>query len=287
MNPKNYPSTLTTKLDKDSMSEDEWVKARTQELYDMLPLTSLEDRMKYVDVRDEVIAINEKFFGYLARGKYVADPYATYEDKVQSAKTAFLEQWAKYKFTPKYRADLSFSVFFKPRISECIGRELNPIKYSLRRTICMKAAKQVGKHWGKLTKEDIKNVQLPPNEMKILEAIFNGRYVKDVDSSDNKHLTMDTSSKVDIIEDLYTEDYDEIEDLIMHEMIECECKLDDAYLLKMSELYGIPFDELEKTRPIGEAKLKKKLEDAMFINEAFEIASHKGSDKIDSGDDED
>lgn len=282
----DYISNIPTKLDRSSMTEKEWIKARTQELYDMLPLTTLEERMQYTDIRDEIIRLNEKFFGYLAKSKYIADPYVTYEDKVQSAKTAFLEQWAKYKFTPKYRADLSFSVFFMPRISECIGRELNPIKYCLRRTVCMKAAKQVGKHWGKLTKDDLPNIKLPPNEMKILEAIFNGRYNKDLYDPDNRNLTRDVSSKVDVVDDIYNENYDDVEDLIVHEMIECESKLDDNHLLKMSELYGIPYDELVKARPIGEAKLKKQLEDALFISDTFEDASRIGTDKPDSGEDD-
>lgn len=281
-----YYSNIPTKLDKSSMSEKEWVKARTQELYDMLPLTTLEERNSYTDIRDEIIAINYSFFGYLAKNKYIADPNVTYEDKLQSAVLAFCQNWAKYKFTPKYRADLSFSVFFKPRISECIGRELNPIKYSLRRTICMKAAKQLGKPWGKLTREDIKYVKLQANEMKILEAIFSSRYGKNIDAPDSRRLTRDTDVKADVLETIYTEDYDELEDLIVHEMIENESKLSDKQLLDMSEMYGIPYDDLVAARPIGEAKLQKQLEDAMFLKDTFEEASYIGSESVDDNEDE-
>lgn len=281
-----YQSNIPTKLDPTSMSEKEWIKARTQELYDMLPLTSAEDRKACTDIRDEVLELNKGFFGYIAKGAYVADATVTYEDKLQSARTAFCEQWWKYKFTPKYRADLSFSVFFQPRLTECVTRELNPIKYSLRRTICMKAAKQLGKHWGQLTKEDIKSVKLPMNEMKILEAIFNGRYSKDVDAPESSAITRDTNYKDNAIESIYNEKYDDIEDLIVHEMIENEAKLSDGDLLKMSELYGIPFDDLVDARPIGEAKLKKQLEDALFIRETFESASYLGMDSDSCTDDE-
>jgi hypothetical protein len=281
-----YYSNIPTKLDKSSMSEKEWIKARTQELYDMLPLTTLEERNSYTDIRDEIIALNYSFFGYVAKEKYIADPQVTYEDKLQSALLAFCQNWAKYKFTPKYRDDLSFSVFFKPRISECIGRELNPIKYSLRRTICMKAAKQLGKPWGKLTREDIKLVNLPPNEMKILEAIFSNRYSKNIDSPDSRGLTRDIDVKADVLDEIYTENYDDLEDLIVHEMIESESKLSDSQLLKMSEMYGIPFDELVNARPIGEAKLQKQLEEAMFIKDTFEYAGYTGSDSADDAEDE-
>lgn len=283
----HYQSDVPTKLDKSQMDETAWIKARTQELYDALPLTSAEDRKARTDIRDEIIDINEGFFGYVAKGVYIADEFVTYSDKVQSAKLAFCSHWWKYKFTPKYRADLSFVVFFNQRISECVKRELNPVKYSLRRNICMKAAKQLGKHWGQLTKEDIKNVKLPPNEMKILEVIFNGRYSKDVNSPDNSALTRDYGYKGNAIEEIYTEEYDALEDLIVHEMVESESKLSDGDILKMAELYGIPYDDLIKARPIGEAKLKKQLEDALFITDTFESASYIGADSDGSADDDD
>lgn len=268
-----YYSEIPTKLDRDSMSKNEWVKARTQELYDMLPQTTLEERMQYTDIRDEIIALNYSFFGYIAKKQVVTDPMATYEDKLQSALTNFCQMWAKYKFAPEYRTDLSFAVFFKPRLSECVRRELNIIKYSLRRTVCMKAAKQLGKKWTEITKEDIQNVQLDQQDMHILETIFNTRNNASYDDSEggvklkNQQLGFAASYGID---DIYTENYDSLEDLIVHEMIEAESKLEDADLLKMSELYGIPFCDLQKARPLGEEKLKTMLEEYMDIQDAFE-----------------
>lgn len=282
-----YHSDIPTKLDYTNMKKADWIKARTQELYDMLPQTTLEERNTYTDIRDEIIELNYSFFGYIAKNQYVTDPMATYEDKLQSALVNFCQMWAKYKFSPendesngdgsgkkvkKYRTDLSFAVFFKPRISECIRRDLNTIKYSLRRTICMKAAAQLGKHWGQITKEDLPNIKLPLQEMQILESIFTTRY----DSAyEDTSVAKTRSSKDDFvvpygIEGIYTEAYDDIEDLIVHEMIEQESKLDDAYLLKMSQLYGIPYDELEKARPKGELKLQLKLEEFLDVKDAFE-----------------
>lgn len=275
----DYISTIPTKLDRIHMTEKDWIKARTQELYDMLPLTTLEERNSYTWIRDEIIELNMGFFKYLAKNKYIADPYVTSEDKLNSAIVAFCQMWAKYKFTPKYRADLSFTVFFKPRISECIGRELNPIKYSLRRTICMKASEQLNnKPWGKLTKEDIKLVNLPPAEMKILEAIFNSKYSLDIDAPEHANISGGTYCINDTIDEIYTEEYDELEDLIVHEMIEQESKLSDEDLVKMSELYNIPYDDLIKARPVGEAKLQKQLEEALFISDTFESAVYVEND---------
>lgn len=273
-----YYSEIPTKLDRKSMSQREWIKARTQELYDMLPQTTLEERNSYTDIRDEIIEINYAFFGYVAKDTYVPDPLVSYDDKVQSAVTNFCQMWAKYKFTPKvgkkYRTDLSFAVFFKSRLSECIKRELNPIKYSLRRSVCMKAAAQLGKHWGKLTKEDISKVKLNPQEMRVLEAIFSTQY--DTTYTEDAHTGIKAKSNTSEfatsqgIDDIYTEQYDALEDLIVHEMIEQESKLDDEYLLKMAQLYDIPFAELVKARPIGEQKLKCQLEEYMDIKDTFE-----------------
>lgn len=255
------------------MDKRSWVKARTQELYDMLPQTTLDERNTFTDIRDEIIELNYAFFGYVARGKYVSDPYVTYEDKLQSALLNFCQMWAKYKFAAEYRTDLSFAVFFKPRLSECIAREFNPIKYSLRRTICKKAADQLGKHWGDVVREDLPNVNLPPNEMQILESIFNTQYNVSFEEILTSNVIVERrgSHSYDnhLMDELYNDNYDSIEDLIVHEMIEREAPLTDSDLKKMAELYTIPFEDLVDARPVGMAKLKHILEDAMQIQEEF------------------
>ena len=288
-----YHSSIPTQLDIKKLNKKEWVKLRTQELYDMLPQTTLEERNACTEIRDEIIELNYSFFGYVAKNQYVTDPMATYEDKLQSALISFCDgMWAKYKFCPetdnpevkKYRSDLSFAVFFKPRLSECIRREFNTIKYSLRRQVCMKAAAQVGKHWGQITKEDLANVSLSPQEMQVLEAIFSTQY--DTPFEDTAAKVKSGSSDFiapNGIDNIYTEDYDSLEDLIVHEMIEQESKLDDAYLLKMAQMYGIPYVELEKARPLGELKLKRLLEDCISIKETFE----SNNNTEDVGDSED
>ena len=268
-------SDIPTKLDRQKLTKNEWIKARTIELYDMLPQTTLEERNTYTDIRDEIIELNYSFFGYVAKNQYVTDPLVTYEDKLQSALMNFCQMWAKYRFAPEYRTDLSFAVFFKPRLSECIRRELNTIKYSLRRTVCMKAGAQLGKPWTKVTKEDLPNVNLPPQDMQILEAIFSTQYDTPYEEDT---ASKQKSSPEDFvvpygIDSIYTEKYDNIEDLIVHEMIEQESKLDDAYLLKMSQMYGIPYNELEKARPVGEWKLKRQLEEVINIRDAFEAGN--------------
>jgi len=262
----------------DSYDKNEAVKNRTIELYDKLPMTSLEDRKACTDIRDEIIEINYPYFTYLAKKLYVDNPVVTFEDKLQTILSNFCILWPEWRF-PKinkygqYRdyKNLSFAVFFKPRLFELSRRELNVIKYSLRRTLCSKAANMLNKDkWADVTKEDIAKLDLPQNELDILERIFNNRYTKDIDKPETGSVMKSTQLAVDTMEDLYTENYDSVVDLIVHEMIEQESKLSDSHLLKMSNLYTIPYDELLKARPLGEAKLKQKLEDAINLQSAFE-----------------
>jgi hypothetical protein len=140
----------------------------------------------------------------------------------------------------------------------------------------MKAAAQLGKHWGQVKKEDIPNVKLSPQEMQILESIFNTQYYTAYEDNAIPKTESNCQSYFVVpygIEGIYTEQYDNLEDLIVHEMIEQESKLDDAHLLKMSQTYGIPFADLVKVRPIGEEKLKKQLEEFLDIKDSFEYDS--------------
>lgn len=256
----------------------EWIKLRTLELYSFLPQTTLEERDKYRDIRDEIILLNDSFFWYIARTKVIVNQSITTEDKYQSAILHFMTNclWAKFMFTPevetannkKYRTDLAFSSFFKPRITECMERELNNVGYSLRRSLCMKAGEQLGKNAMDVTYDDLVDVKLPYNEMEALKAIFNTTNNADIN---DVCLYKPASTIVkDSIEELYNDEYDSIEDLLVHEMLERESLLEDGFLLKMSQLYGIPYNELIEARPGAEAKLRHQLEEKISIQEAFD-----------------
>lgn len=264
---QKYPS----KLDKDNMEYNEWVKARTLELYSYLPQTTFEERATYTDIRDELIRLNYNFFRYIANHiKSIYNQTVSPEDKLQSALLHFCEIWYKFRFKDKYRNDIAFSSFFKPRICECMEREFNNIKYSTRRNLCIEAGKQLGKKWTEVKYEDLAQLKgWSPEKLHAVQSVFCSTTNQNIETAS---IYRPNRLNVDEIENIYTDEYDDIEDLIVHEMIECESKLDDNYLLKMSEMYCIPFDELVKARPIGEAKLKKKLEDTMFLNSEFEYS---------------
>ena len=260
---RKYPSSL----DKSSMSHSEWVKARTLELYSYLPLTSLEDRFKYVDIRDAVIELNYTFFGFIASHTFINNSSVSYEDKFQSALLHFCEQWPKFMFTPKYRSDLSFGVFFKPRVSECIERELNEVKYSLRRTLCMEVGKQLGKHWAAVTYDDLKDVDLPPDKMNSLKAMFGSMYPADLETH---AMFIESDNMVDRIEDLYSDHYDSLTDMLIHEMVTKEEMLEDKDLLELSEMLDVPFAKLKALLPEAAAKLKDILHARLELVESFE-----------------
>lgn len=263
-----YRSQYPSHLNSDDYNATDWVKARTIELYDYLPQTSLEDRFKFTGIRDEVIHLNYKYFGYVASGTYVADPGIGYEDKFQSCLMGFCKMWHKYRFAKKYRTDLSFATFFKPRLSEEIQRELNPVKYSTERSLKMKAAKQLGKHWAKLTYDDLKLVTMPEDELSSLEAIFGVVYPANLEDHDPFIADESNIESQDIMQ-LYSDNYNTVVELLMHTMVELESLISDKELLKIAEIQCISFETLKELRPKAEELLKRKLEAACDIQDCF------------------
>lgn len=246
------------------MPSNEYIKKRTQEIYDSLPQDK-EARKKCFAERDEILELNYAFFGYIAAHKFVNNSYITYEDRLQSALLHFCEIWWWYKWkgdeTHKaYRDDLAFSVFFKPRITEMMERDFDEVKYSLRRQLCIEAANQLNIPWTQLKYDDLVRVKLPEEKMIALRAIFGTLYTADFEEHE-----MFIAAKEETVSpfDDPSDEYDTIEELLIHDMIVYEEKLTDAKLRKMSEIYGIDFKILKEKLPIAESMLKKRLEDAI------------------------
>jgi hypothetical protein len=233
----------------------EYIKQRTQELYDSLPM-DLEERKKCIAVRDEIIQLNYKFFGFVASNTFVEN--CDYEDKMQTALLSFMGMWWKYKWTPKYRDDLSFAVFFKPRISEEIRRYLSPVSYTVKRVLCMKVASQLGKKWTDVCYDDIAKVTLPPEDITTLKIILGSKMPSDI--SEYAPILKSESDPEDTnIEKYMTVKYDTVEEMLIQEMIERESKLTDKDLYGLSDLLGIDFDELKAALPGALSTLYKRL----------------------------
>ena len=245
----------------------EEIKKATIELYKQLPADE-EGRKARIDIRDKIIELNANLFGYIAAHKYVHNPYATYEDKLQSVYMHFCECWYKYQWEGHYRTDLSFGVFFKPRITEMMEREFEDVKYSIRRSLCMAVGDQIGKHWAKVTYDDLLDprVKLSYDKMESLKAIFGASFPVDSEEC-MMYIPADvkTTSYVESLDDKY----DSIEDLLIREMVDRECKLSDGDLREISNIYDIPLMELRNARKSAEDKLYKKLKDSVDVQEGF------------------
>lgn len=276
-----------------------YIKNRTLELYDMLPqdketrmmqdgfreqvvtdkcgqptktiLVPVINPKKYPEIRkirDEIFELNYSFFGYIASHTFINNSYITYEDKLQSACAHFCKCWWWYKWkgdaTHKgYRQDLSFAVFFKPRIGEMMERELNEVKYSIRRSLCMEVGKQIGKHWGQVKYEDLSDprVKLPPDKMNSLKAMFGSLYNTDVEEYEMfLEAPTERYSEFDCEPSL---EFNSLPELIQYEMITRESKLSDKDIRQMAILYGIPAADLFKARPIGEKLLYDRLKSSL------------------------
>ena len=220
--------------------------------------------------------LNYTFFGFIASHTFVNNTSVSYEDKFQSACMHFCDIWWQYLWKgddthPGYRQDLAFSVFFKPRISEMIGRELNTVKYSIRRSLCMEVGKCVGKHWGKVTYEDLfdPRVNLPADKMASLKAIFSTLCPADID---DYMIYLESPDHDKSIDRLVRDDYDSIEELLIQEMIATEEKLTDKALVQMSEVYQIDFDELRKALPEAERMLYNRLKSNIDMYDSYETS---------------
>ena len=243
----------------------EEIKKATIELYKQLPADE-EGRKARIDIRDKIIELNANLFGYIAAHKYVHNPYATYEDKLQSVYMHFCECWYKYQWEGHYRTDLSFGVFFKPRITEMMEREFEDVKYSVRRSLCMEVAKQLDKHWAKVTYDDLSDprVKLTADKMNSLKAIFGSLYSADLET----HEIYIEAAKPDLFRSM-SDNYNSIHDFLIHEMIENESKLDDKKLRELSDMFGLDFYELKKELPQAEADLYKQLHDSLDVYESI------------------
>lgn len=279
--------------------DQEYIKKRTIELYDMLPQDKatrmmqdgyreevVTDRFgmpkktilvpninpdKYPQIkkiRDEIFTLNYSFFRYIASHTFINNSYITYEDKLQSACTHFCHCWWWYRWkgdeTHKgYRQDLSFAVFFKPRIGEMMERELNEVKYSIRRSLCMEVGKQIGKHWGQVKYEDLLDprVHLSPDKMNSLKAMFGSLYPADIE--EHEMFLEATPERYSEFDEEPSTKFNSLPELIQYEMIVQESKLSDKQLREMSVLYGIPFADLVKARPKGEKMLYDRLKNSL------------------------
>lgn len=134
-----------------------------------------------------------------------------------------------------------------------IERELVEVKYSIRRSLCMEAGDQLGKHWSKVRYEDLSHVTLPKDKMDSLKAIFGSMYIADLDQHSTYIAAEQTVTPA--IHEMLTDEYDSIEALLVTEMIETEEKITPKKLNKMADIYQLDIDDLKEALPRAENML--------------------------------
>lgn len=239
-------------------SKNEFTKRYTNVLYDTLPQTSLEDRAKHLDVRDKVIELNQGFFRYVVMHKFLNNQYVDFEDKVQGCIERFCECWTWYKFAKKYRTDLSFAVFYKPRLGEMLERSFDEFKYSLYRPRLMEVGEALGKHWTEVTYDDLKDIRVAekvsPDHLQTCRMYFGSFYPADLEDISpflKSPEEQDPHLRIGI-----TDEYNDIVTLLMNEMIDRESKLRPKDLKEMSEIYCINLADLKAKLPLAEKELE-------------------------------
>ena len=251
------------------------VKLKTHKLYESLPQNK-NLRMERIDIRDQVIELNYRFFEYVASHTYVKNRYIEYEDKVQTCLLSFCSIWWKYLWDGTgddkcegFRTDLAFTTFFKPRLSEMIDRELTEVKYHVYRALKMRAAEQVGKHWSKLEYEDLSKVDLPAKDIIALKAIFKSDYISPIE--DQQYLlAADPRAGSKCLDRILEDDnYSSACDFLIREIIRKEDVLSDSDLANFASMYGIPLEELERSLPSAYTRLQLILEDEICLHDVF------------------
>ena len=189
--------------------------------------------------------------------KFLNNSYASYEDKVQACIERFCECWTWYKFAKKYRTDISFTVFYKPRLGEMLERDFNEVQYSLRRTLCMEVGKQLGKHWAKVTYDDLADPRLhiSASHMTSLKAIFGSLYPANQDDISPYLEAPDDIAKDHGPVESLTDEYNDVTGLLVREMVSREKKLSSKDLSNISEIYGLDYKELKAKVPMAEKQL--------------------------------
>lgn len=256
--------------DDSKKNKNDTIKRKTLRLYGQLTQIA-EERMERIDIRDKVIELNYAFFGYVASTKFINNNFISYEDKMQSAIRCFCEIWWKYMFTGDathrgYRTDLSFAVFFKPRIGEMMERELNEVKYSIRRQYCSEVGDQLGKHWAEVRYDDLadKHVKLSSGKMVSLQAMFGSLYPADLE---DQLIYKEAPPDQFDLGDLQNDQYNSITEFLVQEMIRRESKLTDSDIRKLSDTYQIPESTLHNKLPYAERILYNRLVDRIDAQE--------------------
>ena len=245
----------------------EYIKKRTLELYNMLPQNK-DDRIQCLDIRDKIIELNYNFFIYLANSTYVKSDIVESEDKLQTCLYHFCKLWWLYLWDGTgdssrnhFRTDISFTTFFKPRISCAIRNDLTDISYTTRRTALLKIGKELGKKWTEVTLEDLSKVSnIGTIDMQIARMVLDPNCRS---SFEYESLFIGDSFSTTTPEIPNDEYYDSIEEMLIHETIEKEDKLTSKELKYLAEILNLDYKELKDAYPKALETLTERLKQSI------------------------
>lgn len=246
----------------------EEIKNRTNFLYDSLPLEE-EARKSRVDIRNEVIQLNYEFFKFVASRSHPIGNHFDFEDKLNSGIIYFCNVWHQYRWEGHTRMDLCFSTYFYPRVYKGLYQDLSDVKYTPKRNLARKIAKQLGKSWTDVHKDDLSNpnLHLSPIDRKYAETLFE---IPNVKSLEEVTIFISNGTNEISIADQLTDEYDSIEELLIHEMICNEKKLSNGALQKLSDMFCLSFEDLLAARPVAEEMLLERLKESQFLKDTFD-----------------
>ena len=164
-----------------------------------------------------------------------------------------------------YRNDLSFATFFKPRLSSLIRNDLQEISYTTRRTTLIKIGNLLNKKWTEVVLEDLEKVEISPIDMNIARMVLdpNCRINFDYEMTFYSQEMQDSSYTMS-----NSDEYDSIEEMLIHETIEKGDKLTSKELRHLAEILELNYKELIEIYPKTLDILTQRLKDS--IKEHYE-----------------
>lgn len=246
----------------------EYIKSRTLDLYNELPIDDAKARQSRIDIRDELFGMHMNLFRKIAHRTYLDHNRYDYDDKFQEVCLQFAEIWWWYKWPPRYKTETSFSSYFFIRLKERAERSLNELSYSVYRSTLIECQELLGlDHWTKVKPDMLSAIEGNVDTVQLAMRLFNRNFYTPIDS--HYDLQASSSSLVGGVLESYCENPSDIRRLLISEFIYRECDLSPKDLQEISDIYSIPLDCLEDNLQEAKKELYYELKQASAVDASF------------------
>lgn len=245
-----------------------FIKRRTLELYDQLPIDDAEARESRTDIRDELLGMHTNLFRRIAHNTYLDHNRYDYEDKFQEVCLQFAQIWWWYQWPPRFKTQASFSSYFFIRLKERAERALNELSYSVYRSTLIECQELLGlDHWTKVKPEMLTNIKGNVETVQLAMRLFNRNFYTPLDA--HYDLQSTSSSLVSGVLESYCENPSDVRRLLISEMIYRESQLDSAELQEISTVYSLSLKELQENLESARSELYRELKQASAVDDSF------------------